>query len=140
MKQFRLIVMEPEGVCYEGPCESLVVPASDGKYGIMANHRNMISGIIPGLLSYRVPGGEKKYLSVSFGFVKAQNNEVLVMVDAAELPENIDAARAQADADAAQEKMLQQKSLRDYRMAQADLNRAMNRLRLRKSYDEERLV
>ena len=137
MKQFRLIVMEPEGVCYEGPCESLVVPASDGKYGIMANHRNMISGIIPGLLSYRVPGGEKKYLSVSFGFVKAQNNEVLVMVDAAERPEDIDANRAQRDLDAAKELMLQNRSMRDYRTGQANLAKAMNRLRVRRGYENQ---
>ena len=140
MKEFQLSILAPDGTFYEGACESLVVPASDGQYGILANHRNMISGLVPGSLSYTAPGEKKKYLAVSYGFVKVENNEVLVMVDAAELPENIDAARAQADADAAQEKMLQQKSLRDYRMAQADLNRAMNRLRLRKSYEEERLV
>ena len=139
MKEFRLSILAPDEEMYEGPCESVVVPASDGQYGIMANHTNMISGLIPGMLTYQIPGGERRILAVSYGLVKVENNEVLVIVDDAERPEEIDEKRAQRDADAAKEKMLQERSLRDYRMAQADLARAMNRLKLRRGYEKDLL-
>ena len=140
MKEFQLSILAPDEDMYEGSCVSLVVPLSDGQYGILADHRNMTAGLIPGILSYTRPDGKKKYLAVSYGFVKVEFNEVLVMVDDAERPEEIDENRAQQDADAAQEAMLQQKSLRDYRMAQADLSKAKNRLRARKHYDGNLLI
>lgn len=135
MSTFALHILAPDGVLYDGPCEALTAPGSDGQFGILAQHNNMIAGIVPGKFSYTVPGEKKKFLAVSYGFMKVTGDEVLVMVDAAERPENIDAARAQREADAAAEEMLQNKSLRDYKMAEANRAKAMNRLRIRHSYD-----
>ena len=56
---------------------------------------------------------------------------MLVLVDSVERPEEIDAARAQREADEAREAMLQQKSRQEYQLAQASLARAMNRLRVK---------
>ena len=135
MSTFALQILAPDGVLYDGPCESLVAPGCDGQFGILAQHHNMIAGIVPGRLSYTVPGEKKKHLAVSYGFMKVTAEAVLVMVDAAERPENIDAARAQRKADEAMEEMLQNKSLRDYKMAEANRAKAMNRLRIRHGYD-----
>ena len=135
MSTFQLQILAPDGVFYDGPCESMSAPGSDGQFGILAHHNNMIAGIVPGRLSYTAPGEKKKHLAVSYGFMKVTGDAVLVMVDAAELPENIDAARAQKKADEALEEMLQKKSLHDYQMAEANRAKAMNRLRIRHSYD-----
>ena len=69
--------------------------------------------------------------AVSSGMVKVGGNDVLVLVDSVERPEEIDAARAQREADEAREAMLQQKSRQEYQLAQASLARAMNRLRVK---------
>ena len=58
-------------------------------------------------------------------------NEVRVLVDSVERPEEIDAARARREADEAREAMLQKKSRQEYQLAQATLARAMNRLRVK---------
>ena len=61
--------------------------------------------------------------------IKIEDNDVLVLVDAAERPEDIDALRAQRAADEAREQLLQKKSREEYKLAQATLARALNRLR-----------
>lgn len=45
MTQFQLKISSSSGLFYEGTCESLVVPTSDGEYGVLANHVSMVIGI-----------------------------------------------------------------------------------------------
>lgn len=134
MSVFQVSILAADNPFYEGPCESLTVPTLDGQVGILAHHSSMIAAVVPGLLSCVVPGGAKLVASVSSGLVKIENNEVLVLVDAAERPEDIDINRAKRDADAAKEKLLQQKSIQEYRSAQAQLARAISRLRIKSGY------
>ena len=120
MRTFQMHLLEADKVFFEGECESLVVPTTVGQYGILAGHSNMISAVVPGVLSYRAPGKEWR-------------NDILVLVDSAEYPEEIDAKRAQRAADEAKEAILQKRSVREYRTAQANLARAINRLRVKKN-------
>ena len=68
--------------------------------------------------------------------MKIENNEVLVLVDAAERPEEIDENRAKAEAAAAREAILQKKSIQEYHSAQTRLARAINRLKVKNSYSK----
>ena len=129
MKSFKIHILEADNTFYEGECESLMVPTSNGQYGVLAGHSNTITAIVPGIMTYRTPGGEDLLASVSAGLLKIENNDVLVLVDAAERPEDIDANRARRLADAAKEAMLQKKSILEYRAAQTNLSRAIAQLR-----------
>lgn len=136
MSRFQISILAADSVLYEGPCESLIVPTPQGLYGILAKHSSMISAVVPGLLSYRIPGGREQYAAVSAGLVKVEDNEVLVLVDTAERPDEIDANRAKRAADEAKEAILQKRSIQEYRSAQANLARELNRLSVKKHYDD----
>lgn len=136
METFQISILAADHPFYVGPCESLIVPTVEGQLGIWANHSNMISSILSGPLQYKIPGEEMRYAAISDGFVKIENNEVLVLVDTAERPEEIEINRARRDADAAKEMMLQKKSVEEYHYAQANLARAINRMRVRRRYDD----
>ena len=69
--------------------------------------------------------------AVSAGMIKVEHNDVLILVDSAERPEDIDVVRAQREADEAREAILQKNSIREYRSAQAALARSINRLRVK---------
>ncbi len=133
MNSFKVHILAADNVFYEGDCESLIVPTTGGQYGILAGHSNAISAIVPGKMTYRVPGGENETAAVSSGLVKIESGEVLVLVDTAERPEEIDINRARRAADAAKEALLQKQSLREYRMAKANLSRALSRLKVKGS-------
>lgn len=131
MSTFQLKILSASAAFYEGPCESLIVPTQDGKRGIMAHHADAIAAIVPGELRYTVPGEQPKLAAVSHGMIKIEHNEVLVLVETAERPEDIDRIRTQQKADAAREAMLQKQSRREYLETQAQLARALNRLRVK---------
>lgn len=134
MNKFSLIVLAAERPFYEGQCVSLVIPAIDGQYGIMANHSNLITAIAPGTLKITEPDGDVIVAAVSQGIAKIEENTVLLLVDSIELPEEIDENRARRVLEQAKEEMLQKKSIQDYHAAQARMARAINRLRVKK-YD-----
>lgn len=127
-------ILAADRTFYDGPCISLTVPTSDGELGILAHHSPIIAAVQPGTLRYQAPGGDVQLAAVSPGMVKVENNEVLVLVDSAERPEEIDSARAQREADQAREAILQKKSIQEYQVAQGTLARALNRLRVKSNY------
>ena len=131
MGQFQVHILAADNVLYEGPCESIVIPTLQGQYGILAGHCNTIAAVVPAMLTYRVPGQTEEIAAVSAGLIKIENDDVLVLVDAAERPEEIDANRAQRAADEAKETLLQKRSILEYRLAQSNLARAVNRLRIK---------
>ena len=138
MKIFNISILAVDRPFYTGPCESLIVPSLEGKYGILANHVNTIIAVIPGALVYMVPGKENETVAVSHGFVKVEENNVFVLVDSVERVEDIDINRAKRSADAAREAILQNRSIQEYRAAQARLARALNRLKVKGEYDNKK--
>lgn len=123
-------ILAAEAEFYKGECISLVVPTVDGQYGIMAGHCEIIAAVVPGELKYTLPDGTEYFAAVSEGLLKIENGEVLILVDTAERPEEIDENRARRAADAAREELLQKKGMIEYRSAQAHLARALSRLRV----------
>lgn len=128
---FDMKILAAGNPFYTGACESLIVPTSQGKYGIMARHSNIIIAMIPGALFYRPPGQKTKIVAVTNGLIKVENNQVLVLADSIEYPEDIDANRAKHAADEAREVIRQGRSTKAYYAAQARLARAANRLRVK---------
>ena len=128
MRTFQLHILAADRVFFEGECESVVAPTASGQYGVQAHHSNMIAAISPGELTFRTAQGETRYAAVSAGMIKVEHNDVLILVDSAERPEDIDVVRAQREAD---EAILQKNSIREYRSAQAALARSINRLRVK---------
>ena len=133
MNTFELIVLAAEKPFFEGDCVSLVIPTNDGQYGIQAKHNNMIAAVVPGLLKITTPDNKETIAAVSEGIVKVENNQVLILVDTLELPEEIDENRAKRSAEEAKEAILQKKSIQDYYSAQAKMARAISRLRVKNS-------
>lgn len=131
MNIFSLHILAAERNFYEGECTSLVVPITDGSYGIMANHKNMVAAIVPGIMEYSVPEGERVTVCVSQGILIVANNDVKVLVDTVETPGEIDENRARAAAAQAREAMLQKQSIQEYKSAQMRIAREMNRLKLK---------
>ena len=132
MNTFELSVLAAEKPFFEGKCISLVIPTVHGQYGIQAMHNNMIAAIVPGMLKITTPDNEEIIASVSEGAVKVEGNQVLILTDTAERPEEIDENRAKHSAEQAKESLLQRKSIQDYHAAQAKMARAISRLKVKK--------
>ena len=128
-EEFQIHILSAERDFYQGPCVSLVLPTLDGELGVMAHHIPLVSAVVPGELRGTLPDGSTFTAVVSHGLVRVEGNDVLVLVDSAERPEEIDAARARRAAEEAREELLHRQSWQEYLQTQASLARAMNRLK-----------
>lgn len=130
MSTFWLKIVASDHVFYNGNCESLVVPAHDGEVGILPHREAMILATQEGELRFKAPGDDQwRRAVVGLGIVQVANNRVTVIVDTAERPEDIDEIRARQALERAQEQMRQKQSVREFRMSQASMVRAIARLK-----------
>ena len=130
MKEFELRFLCADEIEYEGSCVYLAVPMSDGSYGIMADHANMVAVMPEGELKINT-GKEMLRYAISGGLLQIRSGKVLILSYSAERPEDIDEKRAEEAADRARIKMNKRSSELEYKQAQADLPRALNRLKIK---------
>jgi F-type H+-transporting ATPase subunit epsilon len=137
METFRLHFMASEHMVYDGEAESVSLMTTEGSIGILAHHSNLVMAVVPGVVEY-VPAGEtareaglsgRQTVVVSDGLLKVENNEVMLLVDTAERPEDIDEARAKRAEEQAREALKRANSNRDVALASAELSRAMSRIK-----------
>ncbi|MBQ9155940.1 MAG: ATP synthase F1 subunit epsilon [Eubacterium sp.] len=131
MNTFSLRIYEADDTFLTGQAEMVVIPTVDGDYGVMAGHENMVVSVVPGKLAYRLAGQETRYAFVASGMMRIEDNEVLILTEAAEHPEEIDMVLAKRKEAAAREAILQKRSIQEYTLAQATLIRAINRMRVK---------
>lgn len=103
-KQFRLEIVTPAALKYEGDVQMVRLPGVEGEMGILANHAPLLAMLNPGVLVYRVKG-EEHNLATGGGFVKVASNRVVAMVDSAERPDEIDPAKAEAQRQAVEREL-----------------------------------
>ncbi len=132
MAEFSAHIIEADSVFYDGPLESLIIPTEIGQYGILAHHTDAFMAIVPGIIKYKIPGeAEYREASVSNGFIRVEKNDVMLMIEAAEHPDEIDEERVKAHEIRAKEKLLSQQSAFEYNLAEARLRRSIARMNLR---------
>ena len=140
MATFKLHFMASEHMVYDGDAESVSLMTTEGSIGILAYHSNLIMAVVPGIVEY-VPTGEdakaaglsgRQIAVVSDGLLKVENNEVMILVDTAENPEEIDEARARRAEEKAREDLKRANSNRDVSLATAELSREMSRIKASK--------
>ncbi len=134
MAFFSLSIIASDHIFYEGKARVLVIPAIDGEKAIMAHHEEMIIAVQVGALRFEKEDGTWQEAAVGAGVAQIANNRVLVSVDTAERPEDIDETRARIAAERAKEEMRQKQSIQEYKMSQAALARALSRLKEREKY------
>ena len=126
----HLEVITPEKKVYEDDVDMVIAPGSEGYLGILPHHAPLLTALGPG--EFRVKkGGIEEILAVFGGFMDVRADRVVVLTEAAEPAEDIDAQRAQAARERAQE-MLQAGTLSaaDEARARASLQRALLRIRV----------
>ncbi len=127
----ELEIVTPEKKFYSGPAESIIMPAIDGQYGVQPGHEPVVTALEPGTVRYCVDGAWNEVV-VSMGFAEVMPDYVVLLVDTAERPDEIDRARAKRALERAEERMRQKQSIQEYYHSKAAIARAMARLKASK--------
>jgi F-type H+-transporting ATPase subunit epsilon len=125
-----LTIVTPQGTVYDGAVESVVVPGSEGDFGVLPGHERFLSPVRIGELEVRGENG--RWAAVSDGFADVGSDRVVLLVDACEFAADIDEARAERARARAERELehLKQSELDEhrFRLEEAALERAIVRL------------
>jgi F-type H+-transporting ATPase subunit epsilon len=110
--------------------DEVVVPGSEGYFGVLPGHAPLLATLGIGELTYRI-GREERHLAVAGGFAEVRNDKVIVLADTAEVPQDIDRARAERARDRAEQRLSgRAQDETDYARASAALARAQTRIQV----------
>ncbi len=131
MNTYYLRVIAATGEFFHGKVRSAIVPQFDGEKEILAHHEDMIIAIKGGEMRFQVEDSDEwQEALVGKGFAQIANNRVVILVETAERPEDIDRARAEEAKERAEEQLRQKQSIQEYYHSRASLQRAMARLKV----------
>jgi F-type H+-transporting ATPase subunit epsilon len=127
---FFLEIVTPDKKFFSDDVEMLVLNTPDGEIGILSNHMPLVVAVSIGTIRVQKDG---KWLEavLSEGFLEFAQEKAIIFVDTAEWPDEIDANRAKAAAERAQERLERQLSNVEFIRSQAALQRAMARLKVK---------
>ena len=125
-----LEIVTPQRQVLSRPVASVGAAGADGDFCVLPRHIPFLTTLRVGCLSYRLDGA-LHYAYVGGGFAEVTGERVLVLAEVAELPEEIDVARAMKAKERAQARLdaLHREQVNDIR-ARAALQRAISRLRI----------
>jgi F-type H+-transporting ATPase subunit epsilon len=127
MNSFPLKIVTPDGMVFEGQAEEVVVRTTTGDLGILAGHINCVAPLGMGRATI-ITEAKKRYAACIGGLISVNDGSVNLVPTTFEWAEDIDAVRAEAAYQRAQN-VLKDKSATqtDVRLAQARLHRALVR-------------
>ena len=128
-RTFRLRIITPERVFLDGEAEMIVLKATDGEIGVAAGHSPVIISMEEGEIRIKQEGHWRR-AAASEGTATVTPDQVFLMLQTAEWPQEIDARRARQAQEHAREILRQRGSMQEYVLAKSMLARAMVRLRV----------
>jgi len=124
---YRLSIVTPDRIFYEGEISSLTAPGSVGYLGVLTGHAPLLTPLAAGKLSFRDSSGKNLLAALSGGFLEVSPKGALVLADSIEFPNEIDRARCEKAAERARQRLTKNEGV-DIPRAAAGLKRAENRL------------
>jgi F-type H+-transporting ATPase subunit epsilon len=124
----ELQIVTPERMLVREPVDEVVIPGSNGSFGVLPGHAPLLAALSVGELWYR-KGQEKTYLSIVEGFAEVLPDRVTILARVAEHADEIDIGRAEAARKRAAER-LDLKTDVDYERARLALMKSMTRLQV----------
>lgn len=129
MKQFRLQIVTPDGLSFDGQAERLIVRTVAGDVGILAGHADYVTALGMGTARITTEGAERTAACIG-GMLSVSHGEVKVVATTFEWSEDIDKTRAEKSAERAKT-ILEEKSshtVEEVALAEARLKRALVRM------------
>ena len=127
MTPFRLKIVTPDGLIYDGQAEELLVRTTGGDVAILARHMNYVAPLGMGR-AVVVSGGTRRTAACIGGMLSVCGGEVTLVPTTFEWADKIDLERAEAAYERA-DKVLHDEnaSQMDLKLAEAKLHRALVR-------------
>jgi F-type H+-transporting ATPase subunit epsilon len=98
-RTFSFKLVTPTGVLFDGPVEQVSAVGPLGEFGVLADHTNFITSLVPGLMTIRSGDGQVLEYLVMGGLVEVNHGVMTALASSAEPLERaapVDTAELQA--------------------------------------------
>ena len=102
-------MLAPDQSVFDGTVDEVILPSTTGLVGILPGHISMVTALDTGVLRVLINGNWNS-IALMGGFAEVEANDVTVLVNSAELGENIDSSAAEKDLEQATVKLSQLES------------------------------
>lgn len=137
-KKLLLEVVTPTRIELTKEVDYVVAPTIQGQVGIMPRHVRLMTVLDTGVLRYK-NDGKNYYMAVSEGYMQVTPTKVIILAEAADLPENINVEQALAEKRQAEAELYRPMEGKiSFTRAQVNLQRAMTRLQVAKKYRDSK--
>jgi F-type H+-transporting ATPase subunit epsilon len=131
MATLRLEVVTPEGRAYSDEVDQVVIPGTEGEFGVLPGHMPLVTQIQAGELAI-YKGSETHHFAVGAGFVEVTGEHVSVLTEMATDADHIDEAKAEEARKRAEAALAQKLTDEEVATVTAALERSLAQLRVKR--------
>lgn len=128
---FKLKIITPDRLFYEGEVSMVEFNTTEGEIGVLKKHVPTTVIISPGILTITEEDGQKE-AALHAGFAEILQEEVVILAEIVEWPEEIDEDRAERAKERAEERLRNKTSEVDVLRAEISLQKALARIQVLK--------
>lgn len=132
-KLFNLKVVTPDRVFYDGMVEMVELKTTEGDIGILKGHIPLTAVVAPGALVIK-EASETKEAALIDGIVRILGDNVTILAQSCEWPDEIDVARANEAKIRAERRLAGQEGDVNFQRAELALKRSLTRLEVADKY------
>ncbi len=102
MDKLHLEIVTPQGQIFNDDVRSVVLPGSEGEFGVLPNHASLISLLKAGIIDIEYKNKKHDVVAINWGYAKIDEGKVVILADGAvyvsgdsesELANSLEAAR-----------------------------------------------
>ena len=102
MDKLHLEIVTPQGQIFNDDVSSVVLPGSEGEFGVLPNHASLISLLKAGIIDIEDKHKKHDVVAINWGYAKIDEGKVVIVADGAvyvsgnsesELANSLEAAR-----------------------------------------------
>jgi F-type H+-transporting ATPase subunit epsilon len=129
-EKLQLEMVTPYRKILSEQVDEVTAPGTIGEFGLLPGHTPLLTTLDIGELSY-MQDGKSFHVAVNWGYVEVENNTVTVLVETAEVADQIDLERAKAALGRAEDalKTLDSED-KKFKIMEAALKRAVIRIQV----------
>lgn len=83
MEHLTLSIVTPYGSIYNGEVKYVIMPGSEGEFGVYPGHCNILSLLKVGVIEFENTQGNKELVAINWGYAEVSSTDVKIIVDGA---------------------------------------------------------
>lgn len=83
MDKLHLEIVTPQGQVFSDDVNSVVLPGSEGEFGVLPNHASLISLLKAGVIDIEDKDKKHDIVAINWGYAKIDEDKVTILADGA---------------------------------------------------------